>query len=575
MQNLTRRAAAAGAVAVTLGSVMGIATPRVSAAAWRASAPAQAVTPPPVFAGYADGYRMAAADHPDPWQGSGHVIFVGCNAHSPTTCSTGAHGPIYDAGALMIDNTTGADITVTNASVTAGSCDFTQQWAGLDEQVPAGWSLILTQTGGPAQCPGTGGRQAQNFDTSEVNHLPGTAKCTEKQNVDPIFHVDVNGHPLTYVDTAQVLNTGGVDPGAPLCGSDNETHGWASVAPAVKPVFTGTHVSFAIPSSPAGHWRLRLTTNPAPSTFLADHTGTSGTLTIPLPDSGCSFRAVVSVQPGGTGPFQFYSAATFVIPGCAQLFWANLTGDQVMEATVKGSSVTVATLVTGQTHPTSVAVGGSRYIYWANAGSGAANGEIKRATLDYSPALHATGQTTLVTGQSPYGMAATSTHIYWANSPFIREVPLAGCPPTCTATNLISGQSVPTGVAVNSTHIYWGNRGSHSIRQAPLSGSPVTDLVGPPDVSFPEGVAVDASHIYWSNHGNMIKRADLPGGGSPIDLVTSSSISGVAVSGSHIFWARAGGINQIWEADKSNGGGAHAIITGQGLPHLMAVAPTR
>lgn len=230
MQNLTRRAAAAGAVAVTLGSVMGIATPRVSAAAWRASAPAQAVTPPPVFAGYADGYRMAAADHPDPWQGSGHVIFVGCNAHSPTTCSTGAHGPIYDAGALMIDNTTGADITVTNASVTAGSCDFTQQWAGLDEQVPAGWSLILTQTGGPAPpaCGATGGKQAQNFDTSELNSAAGTAKCTINNHLIPVFHVDLNGVPVTYEDTQQVLNTDGVDPGAPLCGAKNETENWST-----------------------------------------------------------------------------------------------------------------------------------------------------------------------------------------------------------------------------------------------------------------------------------------------------------------------------------------------------------
>ena len=97
--------------------------------------------------------------------------------------------------------------------------------------------------------------------------------------------------------------------------------GTASVALAAKeqPTITATQVTFAIPSSPTGVWRMTLTTYPPPPQVLGRTTGTSGTLTIAVPQTAtCSFQADVSVQVNGTGPFVRYNSAKAVVPGCGQ-----------------------------------------------------------------------------------------------------------------------------------------------------------------------------------------------------------------------------------------------------------------
>ena len=182
-------------------------------------------TVPKMLAGYADGYRTVSTDHPNPWQGSDNVVFAGCNYNTPSTCSMGANGPIYDAGAVMLINSTAHSMIVTDATVIAGDCQY-HPWPSLDATVPPGGDLILTQTGAPAPCPGTGGQQAQNFDTSELNHAPGTAKCTDNNGLHPVFEATVDSVPFEWTDEHQILNTGGVDPGAPVCGAHNETEQW-------------------------------------------------------------------------------------------------------------------------------------------------------------------------------------------------------------------------------------------------------------------------------------------------------------------------------------------------------------
>ena len=107
----------------------------------------------------------------------------------------------------------------------------------------------------------------------------------------------------------------------------------ASAGTGVKPVITATQVTFAIPSSPTGVWRLVLTSYPPPTQFLGETFGTSGTLTLPVPQTAsCSFQADVRVQIGGTGPFTRYSTVKAVVPGCGQSgtgqrltpgFWKN------------------------------------------------------------------------------------------------------------------------------------------------------------------------------------------------------------------------------------------------------------
>lgn len=104
-----------------------------------------------------------------------------------------------------------------------------------------------------------------------------------------------------------------------VAGSVISSAGVASASTHVKPVLTATQASFAIPASPAGVWRLTLTTFPAPYHRLGQTSGQSGTLTLPVPQTPtCMIQADVTVQVGGTGPFVFYSGARHTLPGCGQ-----------------------------------------------------------------------------------------------------------------------------------------------------------------------------------------------------------------------------------------------------------------
>ena len=169
------------------------------------------------YAGYADGSRPGT-HAPSPWQGGKNVIFEGCNYFHPSRC-----GKSYDAGAIRLVNPGSRAATVSKASVKIGSCTF-HPWPGLNVKVPGGHELILAETGGKAPC-GTGGPHSMdNFDTSETSH-----SCTKNDGLIPVVHLTVSGTALTYRDTKQVLNTGGVDRGAPKCGGHSEAHDWAPI----------------------------------------------------------------------------------------------------------------------------------------------------------------------------------------------------------------------------------------------------------------------------------------------------------------------------------------------------------
>jgi hypothetical protein len=104
-----------------------------------------------------------------------------------------------------------------------------------------------------------------------------------------------------------------------VAGSVLGTAGVASAGIHAKPVITATQVTFTIPASPVGVWRLAITTYPPPTQRLGETLGQSGTLTLAVPQtSTCSFQADVKVQAGGVGPFVLYSSSKAVVPGCGQ-----------------------------------------------------------------------------------------------------------------------------------------------------------------------------------------------------------------------------------------------------------------
>lgn len=105
-----------------------------------------------------------------------------------------------------------------------------------------------------------------------------------------------------------------------VVGSVLASAGVASAGTHVPPVITATQVTFTIPSSPTGVWQMTLNTkNSTPNQRLGRTTGTSGTLTLPVPQTAtCDFQVDVKVQKGGVGEFHFYSGVVAVVPGCGQ-----------------------------------------------------------------------------------------------------------------------------------------------------------------------------------------------------------------------------------------------------------------
>jgi hypothetical protein len=92
----------------------------------------------------------------------------------------------------------------------------------------------------------------------------------------------------------------------------------------IRPTLTSTEASFTIPGDPPGTWMLRLWTLPdkPPAQLVGEIRGTSGTLTLPVPQSpDCTFQADVRFAPAGTTDFSFYSGAIDTVAGC------GLSGD--------------------------------------------------------------------------------------------------------------------------------------------------------------------------------------------------------------------------------------------------------
>jgi hypothetical protein len=161
-----------------------------------------------VFVGYADNTRLGPF-FPTPWLGDPGILDVGHAA-----------GQIFDAGAIRIDNNTGAALTIDRVTVDgfANGASFSL-WGSFT--IPSGMKAILTQTKGEE-----GGEE--DFDTSDQT-VPSHACCTPLGNgVEPFpkVHITIGGQTMTFGDSAHVLDTGGFDLGVFHEGGTNESHQW-------------------------------------------------------------------------------------------------------------------------------------------------------------------------------------------------------------------------------------------------------------------------------------------------------------------------------------------------------------
>ena len=212
------------------------------------------VGPPPdgvvVALGYAD-----SATGLTPWAGSPGTTFIG---ESPQCCAT--HGPDignpgYDAGAIEIANTSASSVVVDSLSVDfgGGSTPSTISIWGSDNggalpvTLAPGENAVLTMT------------SRFNFDSSD---LLGEA-CHPDTGVVPVVHVSLNGSLTDYLDSHQILNSGGADL-ASCPGDVSEQTPFTTVVPGdqppaaptntVAPALVGTAVEGRVLSGIAGGW---------------------------------------------------------------------------------------------------------------------------------------------------------------------------------------------------------------------------------------------------------------------------------------------------------------------------------
>lgn len=159
-----------------------------------------------VFVGYAEDKEINTpnpAAFPVPWAGSPNTTFLGGTVPGQTAC--GALPACYDAGAIRLDNPGTTAIVVSRVSVddhstVTGGKIFSNLWGSFT--VPAGQSVILTENP-PAKNP-----TYDNFDTSSY---PPT--CTPV-STPPTVTITIGGVPTTLIDSAHVLDTGGIDAGS-------------------------------------------------------------------------------------------------------------------------------------------------------------------------------------------------------------------------------------------------------------------------------------------------------------------------------------------------------------------------
>lgn len=187
-----------------------------------------------VFVAYADNLR-ASGFFPNPWLGGANVV-----SQTPS-------GQTLDTGAIRIDNTSGASVTITNFKVFFPNNGSTFSiWSPL--VIANGQEGIFTQTGSfnfdtsdfgafgafspaalaPNNFGGNGNTSAIGGCASSPAFIAAqgfTATCAA---MAPVISFDENGNPLSFTDTGTILNTGGYDfvNNGAYGGDGNESINW-------------------------------------------------------------------------------------------------------------------------------------------------------------------------------------------------------------------------------------------------------------------------------------------------------------------------------------------------------------
>jgi PKD repeat protein len=153
---------------------------------------------------YADTHHGSSGRFPSPWMGSPGVVFVGSSSY-------------WDAGAIRIDNPSSAPVAGVSVTVDISR----HHWAiwPTNMTIPAHTSLILTETA------------PDNFDTSDRG-FPGP--CDKPSTLIPLVNVTIGSTTTVFRDTAQILNTDGVNRSSCPYPTD-ASHPWQQVGASPPP----------------------------------------------------------------------------------------------------------------------------------------------------------------------------------------------------------------------------------------------------------------------------------------------------------------------------------------------------
>jgi hypothetical protein len=183
-----------------------------------------ATAPFDLYVGYADGVRNSGF-FPNPWSGDAGVTFLGVT------------GAADDAGAIMLRNTSASNLTINSVGVTInGSGNVAPSWA-LPVTVAPGNFLILTET------------SFYNFDTSDMNHVPGAgpgSPATTCAITCPTVSITWNTtNSQSFLDSAHTLDTQGFD----FASVGNESFNWRLIGTCSGPGCGGVVTGVPEPST--------------------------------------------------------------------------------------------------------------------------------------------------------------------------------------------------------------------------------------------------------------------------------------------------------------------------------------
>ena len=391
---------------------------------------ASAATPLNVFVGYMDTHTVpSSAKQPSPWPYTDPSSFDGSpcpNFPKDTTC--------WDASAIRLDNPGSTNVTGVHPVVKIGTRVY-DLW-GSNVTVQAHGTMVLTETGK---------QNSTNFDGSDYppNAYNGgnTASCANSGAI-PAVSLTIGGATITYMDSGQVLNGGGVDSGhclngAFVSGRMDESHPWVQIgssaptAPTAPQSLAATAgsgsvtLAWAAPASDGGAaitgYNIYRGTSPGSesATPIATNVSAAGFTDSGLVNGTTYYYKVAAVNSAGTSgqSNEAFAAPQLVqasVPsapqgltaaggnGSVQLSWSApasdggsaITGYDVYRGTSAGgeSATPVAANVTGRSFTDTGLVNGTAYFYTVTAvnavGISAHSGEASvtpQATVPSAP----------------------------------------------------------------------------------------------------------------------------------------------------------------------------------------------